>query len=540
MNYAEDRLDRKARGTDLWEDFRVALCQNDHVLLGRTLRDAGWIRHAVFHYSHGVQQGNVGDYAQMAELAGFPEIGVLALLHYRNRGIVKTFDDCKLDLSAAADDPLWLQQEAPEGHCGCGLDECGQSLCEIPMIGLEPVLEALQSYIQGLSYRAMPTAHEVLTATAKNERLSCSDDIHELLQFWKTDSIEYRSLSPVLQLLLLKQLYLVLPTLAAEAVLLLQVDQRKMAIDFKSHNAYHVLIQAVVLGERIKPYRRRTMPDYHVPVWDILWGHDGRHGQVNLWSPAADLVQHFQKCLEVCQRNEYVPKLFISTNRRPLYVVGDSHVLSTAWQTIRLSDGEYLTLVPVTVTGLKAWHCRPETRFFTHSLLKVLLQRLLPTDCILFSAGEIDCREGLGGPQLEGYATIDEQHVRRTVLAFVNALTLLQPTVTIWVLPVCPHVHRSDRNGKAVGRAARRQVTQMWNEQLRRALPCGNIKLLDYEKSLLGDSGYVLKQAYNADGTHMNSAFLRCLENAMGGSDPYDTNASTLNIGYCLESVAEF
>jgi hypothetical protein len=73
MNYAEDRLDRKARGTDLWEDFQTALGQNDHVLLGRTLRDAGWIRHAVFHYSlAGGVHGTVGDYAQMAELAGFP------------------------------------------------------------------------------------------------------------------------------------------------------------------------------------------------------------------------------------------------------------------------------------------------------------------------------------------------------------------------------------------------------------------------------------------------------------------------------------
>ncbi|MGV2389775.1 MAG UNVERIFIED_CONTAM: hypothetical protein LVR29_20525 [Microcystis novacekii LVE1205-3] len=307
----------------------------------------------------------------------------MALLQYRRRGTVKTFDnndddddDNRRALSPSAkvtNDPLWLQQKAPPGHCGCGLEDCGQSLCEIPMIGLEPVLEALQNYIQGLSKRVMPTAHEVLTATSKNQRLSCSDDIPELLQFWKTDSMEYRSLSTVLQLLLIKQLYLVLPPLAAEAISHVRVDppQRNVATEYKSHNAYHVLIQAVVLGERIKPYRRRTMADYHVPVWDILWGHDGRHGHVNPWSSTADLlVPHLQKCLEDCQRNECVPKLFISTTTtttttiRPLYVVGDSHVLSTAWQTIRMATGDYRTLVPVTVTGLKAWHCRAETRFF--------------------------------------------------------------------------------------------------------------------------------------------------------------------------------
>ena len=115
--------------------------------------------------------------------------------------------------------------------------------------------------------------------------------------------IEYRSLAPVLQLLLLKQLYLVLPTLAAEAVVQLQVNQRQMAIDFKSHNAYYVLIQLVVLGERIKLHRRKSMPTYHVPVWDVLWGHDGRHGQARPWGTApADVMAHFTKCLEACKR----------------------------------------------------------------------------------------------------------------------------------------------------------------------------------------------------------------------------------------------
>ena len=463
MNYAEDRLDRKARGTGLWDDFQQALRQNDNVLLGRTLRDVGWIRHAVFHYS----QGDVGDYAQMTELAGFPEIGVLALLHYRNRGSLHPMPQ-ERQPHPVMDDPSWLQQRAPQGHCGCGLDGCGQSLCAVPMIGLKPVLEALETYTQSLAKRTMPTAHEVLTAMSSwnYTNITCSDDVPELLQFWKEDSSNYRSLSPVLQLLLLKQLYLVLPTLAAEAVVQLQVNQRQMAIDFKSHNAYYVLIQSVVLGERIKLHRRKSMPAYHVPVWDVLWGHDGRHGQARPWGTApADSMAHFAKCLEACNTNESVPNLLLATSsHRPLFVVGDSHVLSTAWQTIRLPDGEYRTLVPVIVTGLKAWHCRPETQFFTHSLLQVLLQRLSPTDSILLSAGEIDCREGLGGPQLEGYTAVGEHHVETTVREFVTALSLLRPALNIWVLPVCPRLHHSDKNDKAVGRAARRQVTQLWNE----------------------------------------------------------------------------
>ncbi|KAI2496654.1 hypothetical protein MHU86_17857 [Fragilaria crotonensis] len=358
---------------------------------------------------------------------------------------------------------------------------------------MDQVLQALERYVECLSMGTMPTAHEVLGKTSQSKAPACSDNIPDLLQFWKTDSEEFRSLSPVLQLLLTKQLYLVLPTLAAEAVAQVQFDRRQMAIDFKSHNAYHVLIQAVVLGERIKPHRRKTMPDYHVPVWDILWGHHGRHGQTRPLRPADDLVEHFRNCLRLCQTSSSIPKLLVvKSENKPLFVIGDSHVLSTAWQTIRLPDGSYRTLTPVVVTGLKAWHCRPQTRFFTYSLLNILLRRLPPTDFILFSAGEIDCREGLGGPQLEGYQTFDETHVQQTVTEFVKALVALQVRMDIWVLPVCPHVHRSDRNGKAVGRAARRQVTQLWNEQLRRTLPDGRIHMLDYENALLGGTGYVL------------------------------------------------
>lgn len=526
MNYAEDRLDRKARGTGLWDDFSQALERSDDVLLGRTLRDCGWIRHAAFHYSRAWQAeaDRVGDYAQMVELAGFPELGVLALLHYRMRGSLMEVDDERFSL-CIINDALWLQKEAPEAHCGCGLKQCGQSLCSVPMTGLEPVLEAIQTYVNELSSRTMPTAYGVLSALSKNQTLTFSDDIPELLKFWKSESStadDYSALSPVLQLLLLKQLYLVLPTLAAEAVVHLRVNQRQMAIDYKSHNAYHVLIQSVVLGERIKPHRIRTMPAYHVPVWDVLWGLDGRHGQLcRDWhhpQAAAGVMTHFTHCINMCKDLSStmgtIPRLLImpSTNK-PLFVVGDSHVLSIAWQTIRLPNGEYRTLVPVVVTGLKAWHCRIETRFFTHSLLNLLLKRLPPTDYVLLSAGEIDCREGLGGPQLEGYTVVNKEHAHRTVHEFVTSLSALQP-LKVLVMPVCPHAHRSNKNGKALGRAVRRQITELWNENLRTQLPFENVDILNYEGDLY-NTGYVLQPAFNADGTHMNSAFLPCLEKSL-------------------------
>lgn len=115
MNYAEDRLDRRARYDDaaskkddsasaridggggvssLWADYQQALelisnkqtQAQGHVLLGKTLRDVGWCRHATFHYGMAFRYSwkqHVGDYAQMLEFAGLAELGVVALLCYR-------------------------------------------------------------------------------------------------------------------------------------------------------------------------------------------------------------------------------------------------------------------------------------------------------------------------------------------------------------------------------------------------------------------------------------------------------------------------
>jgi hypothetical protein len=47
----------------------------------------------------------------------------------------------------------------------------------------------------------------------------------------------------------------------------------------------------------------------------------------------------------------------------PVFIMGDSHTLPLAWQTINVRDQPRL-LVPKLVTGCKMWHLRPESYFF--------------------------------------------------------------------------------------------------------------------------------------------------------------------------------
>eukprot|EP00439_Symbiodinium_sp_Y106_P067394 s865_g11.t1 len=83
---------------------------------------------------------------------------------------------------------------------------------------------------------------------------------------------------------------------------------------------------------------------------------------------------------------------------KPLYVIGDSHVLPTSWQTVEFttSRGSYhYVLIPMLVTGLKIWHLRDESNFYTKFAFWDKLS-VLPVEApVMFILGEIDCREGV-------------------------------------------------------------------------------------------------------------------------------------------------
>eukprot|EP00592_Proboscia_alata_P012215 CAMPEP_0194387042 /NCGR_PEP_ID=MMETSP0174-20130528/89743_1 /TAXON_ID=216777 /ORGANISM="Proboscia alata, Strain PI-D3" /LENGTH=721 /DNA_ID=CAMNT_0039176779 /DNA_START=72 /DNA_END=2237 /DNA_ORIENTATION=- len=711
MNYAEDRLDRRARhfetekvivvqhehpqrtatsaetnsnidsssseDSPLIKDWKKAIKMlkengNDkkssivtgHELLGRTLRDVGWCRHAAFHYAmawilddsndknmkNNSLSRRAGDYAQMAEFAGFPELGVLALLHYRAGGHCRQHEEFSSSFlsttgNISGDHGSFNINLPPAAgqHCGCGHPLCGKHVCTIPMTDTDYIVDAISEYTESLQlpHRIvnMPTANDVLSNIAKNERIasksklaatnknvapSVDDKLHNqqlqqhqpvvendsvpwVLQFWQQQEEKthdnYRPLEPVIQILLAKLLYLTITPLAAEAIAHMHFDkyiQRQFTKEYKSHNAYYVLMRNVLFGrDRIKPHRRLALaPHYHVPVWDVLFGKDYRCRYNNINSQQYNsnksssitksnknepvhtvknepvhtvplkAKEHFQRIINACEQEltrntnsqelEPLPTITQTTNignfnnnPKPLFIVGDSHVLSIAWQTLQvpLSDCTHLA-VPLVVTGIKAWHTRPSTRFFTHYHLHISLQRL-PKTCrtILYSAGEIDCREGIGRETLEGYSNDTSkirQHVKSTIEEYVTALISLshQYQLQILVLPVAPHAYRSQRNGKAVGRAVRREIMQIWNQELKAALQQlrpsdNNVFFLDYVDELLcqdsalssnnnttsssiknknnlnNSEQYVLDPKFNADYTHMNSAFLPLLEVAI-------------------------
>jgi hypothetical protein len=586
MNYAEDRLDRKARYSnesssdnslysDLVESHKLLKSKNldelskGHELCGRTLRDAGFCRQAVFHYAmvwslNPSDQKAIGDYAQMAELAGFPEVSIICLQFFRLGGNAFVDDEeSSYRVDEIKGNIFDLDEEINSNmNCGCGMQSCGTSLCFLPksvycsnlFADLVGAFSTMDKNLSSCTFmeNEINAADLIEIASKANQKSNpvpprlpiCPDYIPFQLRFWMPDN---RHLSPILQIMLLKLLY-TSPVghsfllLACESIrhLCIQLPVssllgREMAKTHKSHLAYYVLIYKLVLGERVKKSRRGSVVPYHYPLWDIVHNLDARyivHFNENAKYQTADylakLFHSLSSCISMVHSNLKLP---ITTNT--IFAIGDSHVLSLAWQTIRIQfEGKdcFRTLIPCPITGLKAWHTRRGTKFFTHYNLHLCLRRL-PPSCrtIILSAGEIDCREGIGGSLLEGYYKSCDDAVENTIQEFLANLNSVadEYNLQILIMPVAPHAYRSEKNGKSLGRGQRRQRMRLWNDLLRNFCSSSrcktyntNIFLLDYEEDLRAPDnsspvGFVLNKHYNCDFTHMNSAFIPLLENAL-------------------------
>eukprot|EP00927_Polykrikos_kofoidii_P047124 TRINITY_DN41209_c0_g1_i1.p1 TRINITY_DN41209_c0_g1~~TRINITY_DN41209_c0_g1_i1.p1 ORF type:complete len:985 (+),score=164.35 TRINITY_DN41209_c0_g1_i1:124-2955(+) len=97
----------------------------------------------------------------------------------------------------------------------------------------------------------------------------------------------------------------------------------------------------------------------------------------------------------------------------PIFVIGDSHVLSSAWQSVTMrsvegQDEVKRTLVPCLVTGLKIWHLRQASDFHTKFSFWDCITAFPAGADIVLMLGEIDCREGIVGAVQKGrYADLE-------------------------------------------------------------------------------------------------------------------------------------
>ena len=244
---------------------------------------------------------------------------------------------------------------------------------------------------------------------------------------------------------------------------------------FKSHWAFFLFIQALVDNEtndcNINDDNTRKK------------NNNGKSKEANRLS-----VFHIEKERVVTRTtsNQDIEKLSLITNPilrwkhfynfrsipyPPLFVLGDSHTLTYAWRTLHLQSG-LRTCVPILITGIKAWHFRKDTEFYTHTALHNALEEIRKNNSakeLIVSAGEIDVREGIGRALDKGrYDTLNAA-IDATVCAYISELVDISKkySIRLYVLPVPPHAKRPSKRGRWRNRERRRKSCTLFNECLR-------------------------------------------------------------------------
>jgi tetratricopeptide (TPR) repeat protein len=197
-----------------------------------------------------------------------------------------------------------------------------------------------------------------------------------------------------------------------------------------------------------------------------------------------------------------------SSNDKVIYVVGDSHCLSSAWQGLTINSAEYV-LYPKLVTGTKCWHLRPDCKFYTHANYLAALASIPANSSVIFVFGEIDCREGLiVAVEKCKYERI-EQGIELATDVYVKELENITKAKKLksFVHPIVPVLD--------ITRPVVKQFNAILVEKVKKSAQAGSgIQYLDFFEDLLtGESHeqFNLNQ-YGLDGTHMSPSYVPLLE----------------------------
>jgi hypothetical protein len=207
-----------------------------------------------------------------------------------------------------------------------------------------------------------------------------------------------------------------------------------------------------------------------------------------------------------------IPAGLASNPADTIYVCGDSHSMSSAWQVIQL-DGHPrpILLQPKLVTGLKCWHLRPTCRFYPKRNFEAAMRSIPSGAHVIFNFGEIDAREGLLVAVEKGrYESIDEG-IRLAVDCYIRAMQAEQTkkSLKVYVHPITPVLD--------VTRPTVKQFTAHLKERVqatvgtRKTDASSPLIWLDFFEQLLTPDGTGFNMAYHLDSTHLKPTYVQAV-----------------------------
>ena len=187
---------------------------------------------------------------------------------------------------------------------------------------------------------------------------------------------------------------------------------------------------------------------------------------------------------------------------KPIVVCGDSHTLSPAWAYSRARPGtSHDTFL---VTGLKAWHLRPQSTFYPKVNFEAVVSRIPRGSDAIFIFCEIDCREGL-------LLAVEKDRYQ----IWLECGTSLEYTsADCWISPAIGAYEYLASRTPVLNET--RRVVVLFNKILKEEVEAsaGNLFWLDFFDSLLEDNGNSFRKAFALDGTHMGPGYITCLGEA--------------------------
>ena len=213
-----------------------------------------------------------------------------------------------------------------------------------------------------------------------------------------------------------------------------------------------------------------------------------------------------------------------------IYVLGDSHCLSSAFSIIHLPSPSSPSspptphlLRPLLSTGTKIYHLRPSCTFYPHANYEAAL-RLLPStpSTIIASFGEIDCREGLLVAVEKGkYEGGMDEAVTAVVGMYEKEWDRwVAMGHRVWVHPVQPVLDVTRPVVKRFEKALRERVQARMAKEAKaggrkKGGKGGELHYLDLFDDLLTPDGGFNAAEYGMDGTHIHPRYVRLIEREM-------------------------
>lgn len=206
---------------------------------------------------------------------------------------------------------------------------------------------------------------------------------------------------------------------------------------------------------------------------------------------------------------QYISKLlplkkYPGNSKSPiLYMLGDSHCLSPAWDKIQLNNSNYL-IKPILVTGCKIWHLRDGAFFHAKTNFYRAIEHIPEYSTVIFIFGEIDCREGILSALIKGEYSSPKKAIELLINIYVKRIIetiKARKLAHVYVHQIPPVLD------------ATRSIVNEFNQLMEKrvyALKNDKITWLGFKGDLLDEDGN-FNAKFNLDDTHLAPSYIQTI-----------------------------